>query len=161
MFRALRACIGLLAFCLALAAQAADFDTTKRAAEAGDAQAQFSLGVMYHNGEGVPQNDAEAMKWSRKAADQGNAPAQNNLGVMYANGQGVPGNNVIAYALWNLAAAQESASGNHDASNNRSKLVNGMTAQAIEAGQALSRQMGQPGNLFKALDSYRPGPNQR
>jgi uncharacterized protein len=26
---------------------------------------------MYDNGEGVPENDAEAVKWFRKAAEQG------------------------------------------------------------------------------------------
>ena len=39
--------------------------------------------LMYDNGEGVPENDAEAVKWYRKAADQGYAQAQFNLGVMY------------------------------------------------------------------------------
>ena len=50
----------------------------------GYADAQSNLGIMYDNGNGVPENDAEAVKWYRKAADQGNAKAQYNLGVMYA-----------------------------------------------------------------------------
>ena len=58
--------------------------------------AQYNLGVMYENGRGVPQNDAEAVKWYRKAAEQGLASAQNNLGVMYANGEGVPQNDAEA-----------------------------------------------------------------
>ena len=45
---------------------------------------------MYTKGEGVPENDTEAVKWYRMAAEQGIASAQYNLGVMYANGQGVP-----------------------------------------------------------------------
>ena len=52
-------------------------------AEQGDADAQYNLGVMYDNGEGVTQDDAEAVKWYRRAAEQGNAFAQHNLGVMY------------------------------------------------------------------------------
>jgi TPR repeat protein len=44
---------------------------------------------MYANGQGVPQDYAEAVKWFRKAAEQGNAMAQYNLGIAYANGQGV------------------------------------------------------------------------
>jgi TPR repeat protein len=40
-------------------------------AEQGDAFAQFSLGIMYDNGEGVPQDYAEAVKWYRLAAEQG------------------------------------------------------------------------------------------
>ncbi|MDG4550199.1 MAG: hypothetical protein P9G45_07275, partial [Candidatus Contendobacter sp.] len=60
-----------------------------KAAEQGDADAQFNLGVMYDNGQGVRKDEAEAVKWYRKAAEQGNADAQNNLGWMYTNGQGV------------------------------------------------------------------------
>ncbi len=55
----------------------------RKAAEQGDADAQFRLGVMYHEGEGVSQDYTEAAKWSRKAAEQGDASAQINLGVMY------------------------------------------------------------------------------
>jgi uncharacterized protein len=42
---------------------------------------------MYATGEGVPKDDAEAVKWFRKAAEQGHAKAQFNLGAMYDNGQ--------------------------------------------------------------------------
>ena len=51
-------------------------------AERGDSEAQFNLGVIYDNGEGVPQDYAEAVKWYRKAAEQGDAAAQSNLGFM-------------------------------------------------------------------------------
>ncbi len=47
-------------------------------------------GSCTHNGQGVPQDYAEAVKWYRLAAEQGDAGAQYNLGDMYANGQGVP-----------------------------------------------------------------------
>ena len=36
-------------------------------AEAGDAKAQTTLGWMYKEGKGVPQDYAEALKWTRKA----------------------------------------------------------------------------------------------
>ena len=62
------------------------------AGEQGHALAQWHLGVMYDQGQGVPQSDALAVAWYRKAADQGFAPVQRNLGAMYANGQGVPQN---------------------------------------------------------------------
>ena len=126
----------------------------RKAAEQGNAAAQYNLGVGYYNGQGVPQDYSQAAQWYRKAAEKGDADAQNNLGVLYANGQGVPSNKVVAYALYNLSAAKESSSGDHTASQNRSRLANGMTAQAIEAGQALSRQMNVPGNFLKALDGY-------
>ncbi len=56
------------------------FMEAEQAAEQGDAKAQFNLGVMYSDGRGVPQNDAEAVKWFRLAAEQGDASAQYNLG---------------------------------------------------------------------------------
>ena len=61
----------------------------RKAAEQGDADAQYFLGWMYDNGEGVTQNDKEAVKWYLKAAEQGDAKAQNSLGMMYRNGTGV------------------------------------------------------------------------
>ena len=61
---------------------------------------------MYDNGDGVPEDNAEAVKWYRKAAEQGDAVAQTNLGAMYAKGEGVPEDYVRALAWFNLAAAQ-------------------------------------------------------
>ena len=52
----------------------------KPLAEQGHANAQFDLGVIYDNGDGVPQDYAEAVKWYRMAAEQGYATAQFNLG---------------------------------------------------------------------------------
>lgn len=45
---------------------------------------------MYQVGEGVPQGDADAAKWTRLATEQGDALAQFKLGGMYYSGQGVP-----------------------------------------------------------------------
>ena len=51
-----------------------DFEEIKRLAGQGVAEAQNSLGVMYDNGRGVPESDAEAVKWFRLAAEQGIVP---------------------------------------------------------------------------------------
>lgn len=51
---------------------------------------QSLLGILYHNGQGVAQDYAQAAVWFRKAANQGDADAQSNLGSAYSNGQGVP-----------------------------------------------------------------------
>jgi TPR repeat protein len=72
----------------------------------GNAKAQYNLGVMYANGQGVPQDYAEAMKWFRKAAAQGYAEAQFNLGVMYDNDRGVPQDYSEAVKWYRKAAAQ-------------------------------------------------------
>ena len=57
-------------------------------ASKGDAKAQFYLGLMYYNGQGVRQDYKKAFEWYEKAANQGIAEAQYNLGLMYYNGQG-------------------------------------------------------------------------
>ncbi len=75
-------------------------------AEQGNAEAQTHLGLMYHNGQGVPQDDAEAVLWYRKAAAQGFALAQYNLGVMYDYGLGVTQDYVQAVRWYRLAAEQ-------------------------------------------------------
>ena len=105
-----------------------------KAADQGDAKAQVDLGVMYANGDGVPENDAEAVKWFRKAADQGDAKAQVDLGVMYANGEGVPENFIRAYVWWSMAKTQ----GQTDAAGNLDILKPKMTKQQIADAQALA-----------------------
>ncbi len=75
-------------------------------ADRGDADAQYNLGVMYNNGDGVPRDYAEAMKWHRKAADQGNGNAQFHLGFMYDHGRGMPQSSAEAAKWYRLAANQ-------------------------------------------------------
>ena len=40
----------------------------EKTAKQGNAEAQYNLGVIYHNGEGVPKDDAKAFHWYEKAA---------------------------------------------------------------------------------------------
>ena len=47
-------------------------------AKKGDAKAQHNLGRMYGQGQGVPQDLKEAVKWYRHSAEQGDAMAQYN-----------------------------------------------------------------------------------
>ena len=65
-------------------------ESLRAQAEQGNAVAQYNLGLMSYDGEGMPQDDAEAFQWFRRAAEQGYADAQLSLGVMHANGQGLP-----------------------------------------------------------------------
>ena len=76
------------------------------AAPDGDPQSQFEMGKKYAAGEGVLQDDTEAVKWYRKAAEQGHARAQNNLGWMYENGLGVPQDDTEAVKWYRKAAEQ-------------------------------------------------------
>ena len=47
----------------------------RMAAEQGDAEAQYNLGVMYNNGKGVPENKIMAYFWSSLAKTQGDEDA--------------------------------------------------------------------------------------
>ena len=76
------------------------------AADQGYAQAQYNLGVMYYNGQGVAQDYSAAMKWYRMAADQGHTNAQFIIGVMYYKGQGVPQNTSEALRWLHKAQVQ-------------------------------------------------------
>ncbi len=95
-----------------------DFATAERLlrplAEQGNATAQFDLGGMYNRGQGVPQDDAEALAWYRKAADQGDARAQNGLGDLYFDGKGVPQDYAAALTWYRKSADQGHASGEYN-----------------------------------------------
>jgi len=106
-------------------------------AEQGDVSAQYFLGVMYSFGRGVPQNDAEAVKWYRKAAEQGVVPAQYNLGVMYYFGEGVSVNSIKAYMWWSLAMEQ----GNESATENLNIIKEVMSSDEISIAQELATEM--------------------
>ena len=82
-------------------------------AELGDA-GTYNLGVMYYEGQEVPQDYREAAKWFRKAAAQGLAKAQHNLGVMYYEGQGVPQDNREAAKWFRKADARGDARAQHN-----------------------------------------------
>ena len=75
----------------------------RRAADQGNAEAQWRLAQKYY----FDEDYAQAVAWSRKAADQGHAFGQLFLGMMYRDGQGVPQDYVIAHMWFNLAAAAD------------------------------------------------------
>tara|TARA_B100000965_G_scaffold62180_1_gene48019 strand:+ start:609 stop:1301 length:693 start_codon:yes stop_codon:yes gene_type:complete len=57
-------------------------------AEAGNADAQFNVGLIHDGGQGVPRDYDKAVYWYRKAAEQGLAEAQYYLANMQIKGQG-------------------------------------------------------------------------
>jgi len=80
------------------------FREWKQAAEAGQADAQFDLGVLYAQGLGVKRDLTLAARWYRHAADQGNLEAEFALGQMYSRGWGVPRDEQDALRWFELAA---------------------------------------------------------
>ena len=102
-------------------------------AEQGNAAGQFKIGEMYAKGEGLPEDEVEAMKWWLKAANQGYGNAQHNLAVSYFAGEDVPQDYVKAYMWWTLAANH----GDSDALKDRDNVAGKMTPAQIEQAKAL------------------------
>ena len=75
-------------------------------ADQGNAIAQFSLGVLYEFGQGVPENPVAASLLYRLGAEQGNPFAQKALGVLYNAGRGVEKDEAEA-VRWLRAAAEQ------------------------------------------------------
>ena len=90
--------------------EAGDYETVYREiklfAERGEPHAQRILGLMYKYGQGVTQDNKEALKWLRLAAEQGEAEAQFHLGLMYGIGEGVTKDYKEALKWFRLAAEQ-------------------------------------------------------
>ncbi len=76
-------------------------------AEAGNAEAQFKLGVAYDYGDGVVQNYQQAAYWYQQSANQGYTEAQNSLGSLYQAGLGVPKNYPEAIKWYQKASTQQ------------------------------------------------------
>ena len=108
-------------------------------AEGGDPEAQFGLGMRYANGQGVPQDYAQAAAWYRKAADRGIAQAQHNLGLLYDNGRGVLQDYVEAHMWLNLAASRVSGADQTGYANDRDALAERMSSEQIADVQQRAR----------------------
>lgn len=75
-----------------------------QAAKQNHSRAQYHLGLLYMNGEGIKQDYAAAYSWFRRSADQGYAPGIYYLGKCYLNGYGVTADRESAIACFRLAA---------------------------------------------------------
>ena len=78
-------------------------------AEAGNAAAQNRLGLLYHDGQGVPQSYEGAKHWFTKAAEKEHAGAQVNLGTIYLVGHGFYQSDPLAQFWFRKAAEQKDA----------------------------------------------------
>lgn len=118
---ALAAAFFLYPAAFALAQSSAQLSAKKQAiadlkeiAYAGDAKAQVQLGLIYLTGDGVPKDDAEAMKWLRMAADQDNPIGERYLAEMYFKGRGAAADNMEAAKWLRMAADQGDAQSQHN-----------------------------------------------
>jgi TPR repeat protein len=105
------------------------------AADQGDAEAQCNLGILYHEGQGVAQNNILAVKWLLLTANQRNADTQRILGTLHEQGHGVARSYVRALMWYKLAAM----SGDEEAPEHIDSIKNLMTpTQRAEADKSAS-----------------------
>jgi len=105
-------------------------------AEQGDPAAQFYLGLLYENGDGVPRDFVKARQWYEKAAAQGEAKAQFYLGMQSAYGEGGPMDLVQAHMWYSLAAGN----GNAHAPGYLDDVARQMTTAQIAEAQKRARE---------------------
>jgi hypothetical protein len=108
-------------------------DDLRRLADQGDPEAQWHLGTLYHDGEGVPQDDTQAVQWFLRSAEQGYVLSQATLGAYYWAGRGVPKDYSKAY-FWSALAL---ARGGDE--NSKSRLE-GLSAQMTQSQVVAARQ---------------------
>ncbi|MBO9428400.1 tetratricopeptide repeat protein [Sulfitobacter sp. R18_1] len=70
-----------------------------------DDTARYNLGLAYLNGHGVPTNLEKGATYILKSADNGYVPAQYLLGKIFMEGKGIEKNPGMAYAWFNISAA--------------------------------------------------------
>ena len=85
---------------------ASSVDSVKKAAEGGNADAQWYLGHCYCTGQKAEQNLVAAVQWFRKAAEQNNREAQFLIGWCYGRGKVVMKDDAEAVKWWRKAAEQ-------------------------------------------------------
>lgn len=116
-----------------------------QAAERGDAEAQFNLGMMYENGVGDSRygaegNHPEAVRWLLAAAEQGLPRAQIRLAEIYADEPDRPKSSIRACG-WLLLAAK-SLRGAHlqSAQSTYLRVSSGLTPAEIEQAKYFAQE---------------------
>jgi TPR repeat protein len=74
-------------------------------AEQGNKEAQYHLGLLYDEGQGLDRNYDLARFWYLRAAQQGYTDAYFALGDIYAAGRGTESDRSLAYHWYSMAAA--------------------------------------------------------
>jgi TPR repeat protein len=123
----------------------------QRAADAGSAEGEHRLALIYANGEaGIPRDDARAAQLFEKAAEKGNRRAQLNIGTLYWRGQGVPRDLIQARAWLEKAAADGNVHAIYALGRAMSESAPPASADPARAAD-LFRQAAERGHMFAAL----------
>lgn len=127
--------LGMAACAVSAAPQlsAEKFQAMKSAAEKGNSDAQFLVGLQYQAGDGVDRDPQAAVTWFRRAAEAGNAEAQNALGQIYAKGGEIEANPAEA-RKWLRAAVDQ---GNTEAAYNLGQVLADGAPTAAERAEAV------------------------
>jgi TPR repeat protein len=104
----------------------------RKAADAGDARAMYSLGLMLETGDHAPKDLKAAYALYEKAADRGLADGAINLAVALAEGKGVDKNLPRAYALLTKASQSGSARATYDLAEFAEHGYGGKTTDALD-----------------------------
>jgi TPR repeat protein len=104
----------------------------RKAADAGDARAMYSLGLMLETGDHAPKDLKAAYALYQKAADRGLADGAINLAVALAEGRGVDKNLSRAYALLMQASEAGSARATYDLAEFAEQGFGGRTSDALD-----------------------------
>ena len=124
---------------LALPAWADAVSEVRKLAEQGDPEAQFVLGNLYRDGQGVEKDLAQTIAWWEKAAALGYVDAQFALGNIYSGGYGVTKDYVLSYMWFDITAARtDSALLAPIAESNRDVLVDRMAAAEVAKAKQMS-----------------------
>ncbi len=78
----------------------------REAADRGDAEAEYLMGVLCLEGRGVEPDATDAVRWFERAAKQGFVGAFERLGALYAEGRGVAQDYAAAAHWFGRAAAE-------------------------------------------------------
>ena len=105
-------------------------------AEQGNDAAQYILGLIYQNGQGVLQDYKEAVYWFRLSAAQEHRNAQYQLGKMYQDGQGVDQDYALAHMWFKLCGSN----GDEGCLKNQDIVTMKMTPTQIEKAQEFARK---------------------
>jgi len=109
--------------------------TFKQLAKQGHAPSEFSIGLIYHFGRGVPKNLKLAYAWYKKALLKDHSPALNNVGMMYSIGDYVVQDRDVAFRLFKRASIKH--------------------AHAMDnLGRCYENGWGTPRNINRALEMY-------
>jgi len=99
------------------------------AANAGNADAEELIGILYAMGLGVDRDDRRAFEWYLRSAMKGHAGAQSGIGWYYEVGRGLPEIDLVRAYMWYTLSA---IGGDPDALISQEEIVKKMDQQQID-----------------------------